>query len=56
MGVLQHHRDGTDPDMVLLFPLKRKMPDKSCSVSKTDGGAVGYVADSSGKTLAVAAK
>ena len=56
MGVLQHHRDGTDPDVVLLFHLRCKMPNKSCSVSETDRGAVGYVADSGGKTLTVAAK
>ena len=56
MGVLQHCRDGTDPDVVFLFPLRRKMPNKSCSVSETDGGAVGCVADSGGKTLTVAAK
>lgn len=56
MGVLQHCRDRTDPDVVFLFPLRRKMPNKSCSVSETDGGAVGCVGDSGGKTLNVAAK
>ena len=56
IGMLKHCRDGTDPDVVLLFPLRCKMPNKSCSVSETDGGAVGCVADSGGKTLTVAAK